>query len=86
MKIKNVTGAAVTDLGELHPFVAGSSVVVLNTGSSADTLQQSASASGPFATVPGAAAIAAGQGVEVVITERYVAIENGAGTLVLLQN
>lgn len=85
MRSKNVLNAAVTDLGTVDPFARGSTVVVLNTATAANTLQESDSASGPFTTIPGAAAVPAGQSVDVVISKRYVAIEDGSGTFVLLQ-
>jgi hypothetical protein len=86
MRLKNVINATVTDLGNKIPFGAGGTVVVLNLAAAANTLQQSAASTGPFATIPGAAAIPAGQGVEVTITERYVAVEDGSGLFVILAN
>lgn len=86
MKVKNVLNATVTDLGLGAVFGNGATAVILNTAAAANTLQESASESGPFETIPGAAAIPAGQAVEVVISERYVAIEDGSGTFVILQN
>jgi hypothetical protein len=74
MRSKNISGATVTDLG---------TITVLNTGTSADTIQFGDSATGPFNT---AAVVAAGQATDVKIAGRYAAIENGAGTLVLLGN
>ncbi len=90
MRSKNISGATVTDLGTLIPFLQNYTAVVLNTGTSADTIQFGDSATGPFSTgktVAGAnAVIGAGQAEEVVISGRYAAIENGAGTLVVLGN
>lgn len=90
MRSKNVTGATVTDLGTDVPFLPNYTAVVLNTGASTDTLQFGDAATGPFTTgktVDGAlATIAAGQSAEVVISGRYCAIENGAGTFVILSN
>lgn len=86
MKIKNVSGAAVTDLGVKDPFTRGASLVVINLGASPDTLQESDASTGPFTTVSGANAVASLTGVEVVISKRYVAIENGAGNFVILGN
>lgn len=83
MRTKYVSGAAVTDLGNEAPFLPGYTAVVINTGTSADTLQLGTSAAGPFATV---AVVPAGCSAEFEITGRYAAIENGAGTLVILGN
>lgn len=86
MRSKNVSGNTATDLGVKDPFTRGATVTVLNTGASADTLQESDASTGPFSTIPGAASIAAGTAVDVVISKRYVAIENGAGNFVLFGN
>lgn len=83
MRAKSVSGAAVTDLGTEHPFVENNTVVALNTGTSSDTLQFGDASTGPFDT---AVVIPAGEAREVVIAGRYAAIENGAGTIVLLAN
>jgi len=83
MRVKNITGAVVTDLGTEAPFLPNYTVVVVNTGTAADTIQFGDAATGPFTT---AAVIAAGQAAEVVIAGRYAAIENGAGTLIVLGN
>lgn len=83
MRVKNLSGNTVTDLGEEAPFLPNYTVVVVNTGTNPDTIQFSNSAEGPFNT---AAVIPAGQAAEVVIAGRYCAIENGAGTMILLGN
>lgn len=83
MRTKYVSGATVTDLGTTAPFLPGYTAVVVNTGTSADTLQLGDASTGPFNT---AAVVPAGCAVEFQITARYAAIENGAGTLVILGN
>ena len=83
MRTKYVSGAAVTDLGTTAPFLPGYTAVAINTGTSADTLQLGDASTGPFDTV---AVIPAGGSVEFEITARYAAIENGAGTIVILGN
>jgi hypothetical protein len=83
MRTKYVSGAAVTDLGTTAPFLPGYTAVAINTGTSADTLQLGDESTGPFDTV---AVIPAGCSVEFEITARYAAIENGAGTIVILGN
>ena len=90
MRTKAVLGAAVTDLGTDVPFLEGYTAVVVNTGSNADTLQFGDASTGPFETgrqPDGSLAIVpAGGSIEVVIGGRYAAIENGAGSLVILGN
>jgi hypothetical protein len=90
MRTKQVQGATVTDLGNLVPFLPNNTVVVINTGTSADTIQFGTSSTGPFSTGQQpdgtAATIAAGGSIEVVISGRYAVIENGAGSLVILGN
>lgn len=90
MRTKQVSGATVTDLGVNAPFLQNYTAVVINTGSSQDTLQFGDAATGPFRTAlkpDGTQAIvAAGGSCEVVISGRYAAIENGAGSLVILGN
>lgn len=90
MRTKAVLAAVVTDLGTDTPFLEGTTVVVVNTGSSADTLQFGDASTGPFSTGRqpdgSLATVAAGGSIEVVISGRYAAIENGAGSLVLLNN
>jgi len=83
MRSKNITGSAVTDLGTTAPFLPGYTVTVVNTGTSADTIQFGTASTGPFNT---AAVIAAGQAADVIVQGRYAAIENGAGTMVVLGN
>ncbi len=83
MRTKYVSGAAVTDLGNEAPFNVGYTAVAINTGSNADTLQLGDAEAGPFNTV---AVIPAGCSVEFEISGRYAAIENGAGTIVILGN
>lgn len=83
MRTKYVSGAAVTDLGTEAPFLPGYTAVVVNTGSSDDTLQLGTDEAGPFDTV---VTVSAGCSAEFEITGRYAAIENGAGTLVILGN
>jgi len=83
MRVKNVTGAAVTDLGTEVPFLPNNTVVAVNLGTNADTLQFGDAEAGPFDT---AAVIPAGTAVEVEIVGRYAAIENGAGFIILLGN
>jgi hypothetical protein len=83
MRCKSVSGAAVTDLGDEAPFLPNYTVVAVNTGSSADTLQFGDASTGPFNT---AVVIPAGEAREVTIAGRDAAIENGAGTIVLLGN
>lgn len=83
MRSKNISGSAVTDLGTTAPFLPGYTITVLNTGTSADTIQFGDASTGPFNT---AAVVAAGQATDVKIAGRYAAIENGAGTMVLLGN
>jgi hypothetical protein len=83
MRTKYLSGAAVTDLGNEAPFLPNYTVVVINTGTSADTLQFGDSSTGPFNT---AAVVPAGCSVEVEIAGRYAAIENGAGTMVIVGN
>ena len=48
MRVKIISGAAVTDLGTDHPFVPNNVVVVINATGNADTIQFSDSSSGPF--------------------------------------
>lgn len=86
MRSKFVTGAAVTDLGTLAPFFPGSTLTVLEVAGAVNTLQESDAATGPFSTIPGAAAVAANGAVDVVISKRYVAIEDGSGKFVILGN
>ena len=86
MRTKNVLNATVTDLGLGSPFGPSAKVSVLNTAAAANTLQESDASTGPFTTIPGAAAIPAAQAVDVVISKRYVAIEDGSGSFVLFQN
>ncbi len=83
MRTKYLSGAAVTDLGNTAPFLPGYTAVVVNTGTSTDTLQMGDASTGPFST---AVVVPAGCSVEFEITNRYAAIENGAGTLVILGN
>jgi hypothetical protein len=83
MRSKNISGSTVTDLGTSAPFLPGYTITVLNTGTSADTIQFGDASTGPFNT---AAVVAAGQATDVIIAGRYAAIENGAGTMVLLGN
>lgn len=86
MRVKNVTAAVVTDLGigPQPPSGSGGNAIVLNLGAGAATLQESDASTGPFSTISGAAAIASNTAVNVKISKRYVAIEAGAGNLVLL--
>ena len=90
MRTKAVLGAVVTDLGDEAPFLPNYTAVVVNTGSSADTLQFGDASTGPFNTGRqpdgSLATVAAGGSIEVVISGRYAAIENGAGSLVILGN
>ncbi|MBP8233990.1 MAG: hypothetical protein KAY22_16960 [Rhizorhabdus sp.] len=91
MKAKYITGNTVLDLGTDVPFVANNTVVAINPNTStARTVQFGASAAGPFSTgvqPDGSAAIVpAGGAIEVVLRERYAAIEAGAGTVILLAN
>lgn len=83
MRVKNVVNAVVTDMGTLVPFVPNNTVVVINMSAAQNTLQSSDSASGPFNTI---AVIPALTGVEVVLDKRYLAIEDGAGNFVIIQN
>ncbi len=83
MRTKYVSGAAVTDLGTTAPFLTGYTAVVVNTGTSADTLQLGDASTGPFNT---AVVVPAGCSAEFQITGRYAAIENGAGTMVIVGN
>lgn len=91
MRTKYVTGVTVTDLGTTIPFVPGSSVSVLNPGSSAATLQFGDASTGPFSTgstfAGAAAVIPAGGSLEnVKIAGRYAALEGGSGQLQIIQN
>ncbi len=90
MRCKSVSGAVVTDLGTKAPFLQNYTAVVVNTGTSSDTIQFGDASTGPFNTGKQpdgtAAIIPAGEAREVVISGRYAAIENGAGTLVVLGN
>jgi hypothetical protein len=90
MRCKQIQGATVTDLGDEAPFLPNYTAVCVNTGSSADTLQFGDASTGPFNTAKPPdgtnAVIPAGGAVEVVISGRYAAIENGAGSLVILGN
>lgn len=90
MRTKYVSGATVTDLGTDAPFLENYTAVVINTGTSDDTLQFGDASIGPFTTGKqpdgSLAAVPAGCSIEVVISGRYAAIENGAGTLVILGN
>ncbi len=90
MRTKQVQGATVTDMGDEAPFLPNYTAVVINTGSNQDTLQFGDASTGPFNTakkVDGTdAIIPAGGSAEVVISGRYAAIENGAGSLVILGN
>lgn len=83
MRAKSVSGAAVTDLGTEAPFLPNYTVVAVNTGSSSDTLQFGTASTGPFSN---GTIIPAGEAREVEVKGRYAAIENGAGTIVLLAN
>lgn len=83
MRCKNVINNTVTDLGTLVPFVANNSAVVINMTNAANTLQSGDSAAGPFNTI---AVIPALTAVEVVLNKRYLAIEDGAGNFIVIQN
>ena len=91
MRGKYVTGAVVTDLGTLLPFLPGCSVLVQNPGATAASLQFSDASTGPFVTgktQSGAQADVAAGGVlnDVVISGRYAALAGGSGQLQLVQN
>jgi type 1 fimbria pilin len=90
MRTKFVTGAVVTDLGVTSPFLPGYTVVAANPTASAVTLQLGDASTGPFATAkqPNGtnAVIPAGGSIEVQLTARYAAIENGVGQIQLFQN
>jgi hypothetical protein len=91
MKTKYITGITVLDLGTEAPFTANNTVVAVNPNtSSARTVQFATAAAGPFSTgaqPDGSAAIVpAGGSIEVVLSERYAALEGGAGTVILLAN
>lgn len=81
MKVKRISGAAVTDLGTKAPFLPNYTVVVINTTDNADTIQFSSASTGPFSQ---GTVIPANSGVEVEVKGRYAAIENGAGDLIVL--
>jgi hypothetical protein len=84
MRVKNIVGAVVTDLGTIAPFLANYTAVVANPHDSvARTIQFSDSATGPFAY---GTIIPAGQAREVEIKGRYAAIENAGGTLIVYGN
>lgn len=85
MRTKYVTGAVVTDLGTLLPFVPNNNVIALNPTAAAVTLQMGDAATGPFHTVEGGV-IPAGGSAKVAIEGRYAAIEGGVGQIQLVQN
>ncbi len=90
MYTKYVTGATVLDLGTKLPFVPNYVLTALNPTASAVTLQFGDASTGPFTTAKtrqGAnAVIPAGGSVEVVVSGRYAAIENGVGQIQLVSD
>lgn len=90
MRAKYVTGVTVTDLGTEVPFLPNYTLAALNPTASSVTLQFGDASTGPFNTGAqpdgSAAVIPAGGAIEVVVSGRYAAIENGTGQIQLLGN
>jgi hypothetical protein len=90
MYAKYVTGSTVTDLGTKVPFLTNYTVVALNPGASAATLEFSDASTGPFTVgrkpdgTP--SDLPAGSAIEVVVGGRYAAIAGGSGQVQIISD
>lgn len=85
----NISGNTVTDLGAAPNPGGGAyaKFIAINLHSAAVSVQEADASTGPFTDVEGSegAGIAVNQSAELIVKKRYLALEGGAGQVVMLR-